>query len=177
MSATQYNDFTPTQNTQYKPRTTQSAELKALHSDRMLMAQFAALLAQEAGYKVWISYDRSETDKPRWPSITIKLPNGQVSFLVPKERLLIADVLKEDLEPWERHDSQERFQRIQEFLMYSFDEDDNPLLPGGHAVGTEDDEPEGLGISDNGIPMYTYGGPDVPQITLFDKHDPNLLKN
>ena len=116
-SPTTVSEYRKTRSSQKSP-----AELRSIHQDRWLLVQLAALLAEEAGYRSWISYDE-EKEHPRWPSITIELPSGQVSFLVPPEQVFVN--LDEDTKLWDQHTAQERMQRIREFLLTATDVHDS----------------------------------------------------
>lgn len=58
-----------------------------------------------SGYEVGM---RIDPDEPEWPVVVIELPTGQVSWHMPQHP-----------KPWDGHTTEEKFERIQQFLLLS----------------------------------------------------------
>jgi len=85
-----------------------------VYRDRNLLAQLAAVLAQQCGLHVGTGVDAEEPD---WPVIYIDLPSGQVSWHVPRGELVAR--LKPYGQEWDGHPGPEKERRIHEFLEQS----------------------------------------------------------
>ncbi len=63
----------------------------------------AVSLALENGLQAGVRIDENE---PEWPVLYIELPTGQVSWHIPQHA-----------EPWDCHDTEEKYRRIDEFAL------------------------------------------------------------
>lgn len=82
-----------------------------VYTDRNLLAQLAAQLAEQLGYRVWVGTDSKEPD---WPVLFIELPTGQVSYHLPRSEMVIDP--KPDAAPWDGHSTDEKRRRIRSYL-------------------------------------------------------------
>lgn len=91
--------------------TSTAPSLDALYRERNAVVQLAALLADRLGYAVgW-----KDSEDPDWPLLFIELPsNGQLSWHLPKAELV--DVFSPYDGVWDGHTTEEKYQRIQDFL-------------------------------------------------------------
>jgi hypothetical protein len=82
-----------------------------VYTDRNLLAQLAAQLAERLGYRVWMGTDSKEPD---WPVLFIELPTGQVSYHLPRSEIVIK--LEPEAAPWDGHSTDEKWRRIRLYL-------------------------------------------------------------
>lgn len=84
-------------------KTLKEIEANDLNYDvRYKLVLRALHLASEAGYKCGLRMDPSE---PKWPTVKIELPTGQVSWHMP-----------EYPEAWDGHTTEEKYKRINEYV-------------------------------------------------------------
>lgn len=88
----------------------QSAPSEA-YFDRNQAAQLLAVLASAAGWRVGVGSDPAE---PNWPVLYVDTPEGQVSWHLPKNELMV-DLPSYDGE-WDGHSVKEKRQRIARLL-------------------------------------------------------------
>lgn len=107
---------------------------RLLFEERALLVQALCLLAHDAKYPVWIHRFTTGEDagsRPRWPTLNILLPNGQVSFLIPDDKLILReDEVPHELYEWDGSGTAERLFRLREFITlepFNMDEDE-PIL-------------------------------------------------
>lgn len=96
-------------------------KLQEVYKDRNLLVQLAAFLAIEVedwadsvvGYGVGVGDDPSE---PGWPVVYIETPEGQLSWHVPKEEVILPDQCRADKPEWDGHTTEEKQERIRRLL-------------------------------------------------------------
>jgi hypothetical protein len=83
------------------------------YAERDMLLALLAKMATVLGYESWLA-PPVETPEPGWSIVLfIRLPNGQVSFhLQDSELAWFAGVSRVQIEPWDRHTTVEKFERV-----------------------------------------------------------------
>lgn len=84
--------------------------VEEVYEDRNLVVQLAAKLAIQCGYIVWWGVDPKEPD---WPVLYIELPEGQLSWHLPKDDIAL---LISNHRRWDGHTTKEKLNRIKQFV-------------------------------------------------------------
>jgi len=80
--------------------------------DRNQLALLCAKMAQKLDWKVKVKDEDSE-----WPIVLINLPNGQISYHIPREEMIGDFEIDVDETFWDGHFLEEKRENIREYLL------------------------------------------------------------